>query len=265
MRRLSVVIIGHNSWPYLEKNLASLRFLAGDPQAEIIYVDNASTDATLREIRRLHPHVTVLENRSNAGISAARNRGIRRAGGEYTWLLDSDTEASPAALEAMLSFMDHHPEAGLCGCKLYGQDGRIQESCRRFPTICGKLKAAWRILTRRRGKAPLGSAPDSGYDLDADRPFEVDYLIGACQLFRRTAQEKTGLLDERIFYGPEDADFCLRMRQSGYKVFYLPHVSMFHAYQRLSSHRVFSLINLRHLQGLAYYFRKHRSKGTVKK
>ncbi|MDR2139255.1 MAG: glycosyltransferase family 2 protein [Tannerella sp.] len=257
--RLSAVIIGHNSWHYLEKNLASLHFLSCDPQVEIIYVDNASTDATLREIRRLHPHITVFENRSNAGISAARNRGIRAASGEYIWLLDSDTEASETSLAAMLSFMDEHPEAGLCGCKMYGQDGRIQNSCRRFPTMGGKLKAAFRIFTRRlRGKAPVSRAPrDSDYDVNATRPFEVDYVIGACQLFRRTAQEKIGLLDEHIFYGPEDADFCLRMKQAGYKVFYLPQVSMFHAYQRISSRRIFSKINGRHLLGLAYYFRKH--------
>jgi GT2 family glycosyltransferase len=258
--RLSTVIIGHNSWHYLEKCLASLHFLFGNPQAEIIYVDNASTDTTLREIRRLYPQITVFENQSNAGISVARNRGIRAASGEYVWLLDSDTEASPAALAAMLSFMDGRPEVGLCGCKLYGQDGRIQNSCRRFPTIGGKLKAALRILSRRlRGKASSSGAPDSDYDVNAVQPFEVDYVIGACQLFRRTAQEKIGLLDERIFYGPEDADFCLRMRQAGYKVFYLPHVSMLHAYQRLSSHRIFSKINVRHLQGLVCYFRKHRT------
>ncbi|MDR1455105.1 MAG: glycosyltransferase family 2 protein [Tannerella sp.] len=259
--KLSAVIIGHNSWRYLEKNLASLRFLYGDPQAEIIYVDNASADATLRETRRLYPQVTVLESRKNTGISVARNRGIRAASGEYVWLLDSDTEASETSLAAMLSFMDAHPEAGLCGCKMYGQDGRVQVSCRRFPTVGGKLKAAFRIAVRRlRGKASPPGAPERYYDLDAARPFEVDYVIGACQLFRRTAQEKTGLLDEHIFYGPEDADFCLRMRQAGYKVFYLPQVSMLHAYQRVSSRRVFSKINGYHLLGLVHYFWKHRNR-----
>ncbi|MDR2764731.1 MAG: glycosyltransferase family 2 protein [Tannerella sp.] len=256
--RLSAVIIGHNSWHYLERNLASLCFLLSDSQAEIIYVDNASTDATLREIRRLYPQITVLENGRNAGISIARNRGIRAASGEYVWLLDSDTEASETSLAAMLSFMDEHPEAGLCGCKMYGQDGRVQNSCRRFPTIGGKLQTAFRILARRlRGKASFSGTQDKRYDVNAARPFEVDYLIGACQLFRRTAQEKIGLLDEHIFYGPEDADFCLRMKQAGYKVFYLPHVSMLHAYQRASSHRIFSKINVHHLLGLTYYFLKH--------
>ncbi|MDR3268527.1 MAG: glycosyltransferase family 2 protein [Tannerella sp.] len=256
--RLSVVIIGYNSRHYLERNLASLHFLLPDPQAEIIYVDNASTDNSVSEVRRLYPRVTVLENRKNAGISVARNQGIRRASGEYVWLLDSDTEASEPALATMLAFMDEHPEAGLCGCKMYGQDGQIQDSCRLFPTIGGKLKAALRIFSRKLRMKASATGLSDGYDVNADRPLEVDYVIGACQLIRKTAQEKVGLLDERIFYGPEDADFCLRMQQAGYRIYYLPQVSIYHAYQRMSSHRIFSKITRKHLQGLMYYFWKHR-------
>ncbi|MDR0768741.1 MAG: glycosyltransferase family 2 protein [Dysgonamonadaceae bacterium] len=255
--QLSVIIIGYNSWVFLEKNLASLAFLFNNPQTEIIYVDNASTDGTPDQIKRRYPNIFVIENRKNAGVSIARNQGIRKASGKYLWFLDSDTEVTETALATMLQFMDETSGAGLCGCKMYGQDGQVQESCRKFPSVCGKLKATIRIFSRKLN-GNIKAAPQPAYDTASEKPFEVDYVIGACQLIRKEAQEKTGLLDEHIFYGPEDADFCLRMKQSGYAVYYLPQVSIYHAYQRIASHKIFSPITLKHLWGLIYYFWKYR-------
>ena len=255
--KLSVILIGYNSWHFLEKNLLSLAFLQQRKDTEIIYVDNASTDHTISEIARLYPNITVIQNTKNKGVSIARNQGIRKATGDYIWILDSDTEVSEIALDVMLAFMDEHPEAGLCGCKMYGQDGCVQSSCRKFPSITGKIKTGIRIISNKL-KNRIDSSLKNDYDTDAKQPFEVDYVIGACQLIRKTAQERVGELDENIFYGPEDADFCLRLKQAGYKVFYLPQISIYHAYQRVSSHKIFSKLTWRHLQGLVYYFRKHR-------
>ncbi|MDR0686673.1 MAG: glycosyltransferase family 2 protein [Dysgonamonadaceae bacterium] len=249
--RLSVIIIGYNSWHFLDRNLASLSFLFDDPKAEVIYIDNASTDGTLIRIGERYPGVVVIGNDANRGISVARNQGILRSSGEYIWLLDSDTEVNEATLSAMLAFMDSTPDVGLCGCKMYGCDGLVQDSCRVFPTVSGKLRAAVRIFAR-------STFSVKHYDTSVSEPFEVDYVIGACQLIRRSVQEEVGLLDERIFYGPEDADFCFRIREAGYSVYYLPQVSIYHAYQRLSARKLFSRITFEHLRGLVYYFFKHR-------
>jgi GT2 family glycosyltransferase len=257
--QLSVIIIGYNSWHFLEKNLASLAFLFNDSQTEIIYVDNASTDETLAQIKHRYPNIFIIENLNNAGVSVARNQGICKASGKYLWFLDSDTEITEPALAAMIKFMDETPRAGLCGCKMYGQDGQTQNSCRKFPSLHGKLKAAIQIFARKlNGNMKKTAMHREAYDMDSKEPFEVDYVIGACQLIRREAQEKTGLLDEHIFYGPEDADFCFRMKQAGYAIYYLPHISIYHAYQRISTHEIFSGITLKHIQGLIYYFWKHR-------
>ena len=257
--KLSVVLIGYNSWHFLEKNLASLAFLQQRKDVEIIYIDNASTDRTMSEIVRLYPDITIFQNTRNTGVSIARNQGIRKAVGEYIWILDSDTEVSEAAMDAMLAFMTENPEAGVCGCKMYGQDGCVQFSCRKFPSITGKIKTGIRIIAGKlKSNTSASSCIKSDYDTDVETPFEVDYVIGACQLVRKEAQEKAGELDEHIFYGPEDADFCLRIKQAGYKVFYLPQISIYHAYQRVSSHKVFSKLTWKHLQGLVYYFWKHK-------
>ncbi|OAV68314.1 dTDP-Rha:alpha-D-GlcNAc-pyrophosphate polyprenol, alpha-3-L-rhamnosyltransferase [Bacteroidales bacterium Barb6XT] len=255
--KVSVILIGYNSWHFLEKNLASLHFLFQHPEAEIIYVDNASADGSVSMIQSLYPSVKIIENKVNTGVAVARNQGIRAASGEYLWILDSDTEATEEAFQAMLAFMESHPEAGLCGCKMYGQDGSVQDSCRPFPTVGGKLKAAWRIITGRPVSGVRGYTDQVYEATPTPPPFEVDYVIGACQFVRKAAQLKVGLLDEHIFYGPEDADFCLRMKQAGYKVYYLPQIAIYHAYQRVSSRQLFSGMNRKHIQGLFYYFRKH--------
>lgn len=248
--KVSVIIIGYNSWHYLEKCFASLSFLLNDETVEMIYVDNASVDGTLQNISACYPTIKTIANSSNKGIAVARNQGIRMAKGEYIWLLDSDTEVNETAFSVMLQFMESHKNTGMCACKLTGQDGKAQASCRRFPTVKGKLKTAVGIIFRQ---------PHSvlQYDLDSNEAFQVDYVIGACQFIRKEVFEKTGLLDEQIFYGPEDADLCLRMQQTDYNVFYLPQVSIYHAYQRISSYKLFSKINQKHIAGLGYYFWKH--------
>lgn len=68
----------------------------------------------------------------------------------------------------------------------------------------------------------------------------MEYVIGACQMIRREAFKEVGLLDEHIFYGPEDADFCIRLHEKGWKIYFLPYVSIIHEYQQISRKKFFS-------------------------
>lgn len=257
--KLSVIIIGYNSWHFLEKNLASLCFLQGDSDAEIIYVDNASSDGSVANIRSNYPAIQLIENNKNRGVAAARNQGLQASKGRFIWFLDSDTEATELSFREMLKFMENTANAGVCGCKMYGQDGKVQLSCRKFPTFKRKLKSAIHILGQKIHFHFFESSVKNGdYDMNATTPFVVDYVIGACQMIRKEAQEKVGELDEKIFYGPEDADFCFRMKKAGYQVYYLPQTQIYHAYQRASSSKIFSKLTYEHVKGLIYYFWKRR-------
>ncbi|MDL2223428.1 glycosyltransferase family 2 protein [Bacteroidales bacterium OttesenSCG-928-M11] len=257
---LSVIIIGYNSLDYLKKNLASLSFLKDTPDSEIFYVDNASTDGTIAYIENVYPFVKIIRNAENKGIAKARNQGLREARGEYIWILDSDTEVTKEALDSMLTYMNSHPDVGICGCRLLGQDGTTQFSCRKYPTVREKLKAAIHIIGNKIGLDIYSDVSRrNSYDLEQHDAFDVDYLIGACQLIRREVLQLVGFLDENIFYGPEDADFCYRTHQVGYRVCYLPMIHIYHAYQRVSSYKIFNKITYKHITGLIYYFWKCRS------
>ena len=95
-------------------------------------------------------------------------------------------------------------------------------------------------------------------DHSSDDSYPVDYLMSACWLLRPEVFESAGLLDEKIFYAPEDAEFCIRVWKAGYQVAYCPTVSIIHEWQRLSKKKLISRINWEHMKGLTYMFWKHR-------
>ncbi len=248
--KVSVVILTWNSVSAIESCLTALP--AGlTVSHEVIVVDNGSQDQTLTVLRSRFPHVQLVENQSNRGVAPARNQGIRCARGEYILLLDDDTIVHPAALDQLVQLLDSRPEIGLCGPKLVDAEGRLCLSCRLFPTLLDKLGRRFpSALTRR----AVQRAELADWTHDTLRP--VDYMIGACQLIRRRALEEVGPLDERIFYGPEDIDLCLRMHQAGWQVVYQPAAVVTHAEQRLARSAL-SHLGWKHLRGLAYYFWKH--------
>lgn len=76
-------------------------------------------------------------------------------------------------------------------------------------------------------------------------------------MIRREVLDLTGLLDENIFYGPEDADFCIRVRNNGFKIVYLPQFSIIHHWKRVTNRKIFSKLACRHIQTLLYFYKKH--------
>jgi GT2 family glycosyltransferase len=93
-------------------------------------------------------------------------------------------------------------------------------------------------------------------DVPFDHLREVEYVIGACQLFRKDAQVAAGWIDPKIFYGPDDADWCLRIRRAGFKVALEPRAKVVHEYRRRSAAHPLSRLALRHLRDFTYFQRK---------
>jgi GT2 family glycosyltransferase len=268
--RLSVVIITWNSQRDVAPCLSSVCESVRRYDAEIILVDNGSTDDTRSllqacaargETPRLRFRFIFLDK--NCGVAFARNAGLKAATGEYLWILDVDTVVNSEATDAMVAYIAAHPECGLCTCRLESEQGEIQDNCRRLPLpkykIMNVLEGITAGMKRLREKIRAGN--ESQFyrrELSGGLPFEAEYVIGACQMFRRTMLEVAGLLDERIFYGPEDADYCLRISRKGYRVVCLPCVRIIHRYNRMSAKKLFSRISFRHMKGLIYFYRKHK-------
>jgi N-acetylglucosaminyl-diphospho-decaprenol L-rhamnosyltransferase len=248
---LSIVILTWDSRALLENCLAALPAATAPLAVETIVIDNGSRDDTADLLAR-RPDLVVVQNARNRGVAPARNQGLRVARGEFLALLDVDTVAAPGAFTTLVGELRASPDVGLVGPKLVGLDGALQYSCRRFPTLLDKVM---RRLPEGWGRAVADDVELRSWDHASIR--DVDYVIGACQVMRRTALDDVGLLDERIFYGPEDVDLCLRMHRAGWRVRYVPQAVVAHLERRVTR-KLLSMLTLRHVQGLGYYFWKHR-------
>ncbi len=248
---VSVVILTWNSEQQIAACLASLTQGLGAFSAEVIVIDNGSQDRTCAVIHKTLPGVRLVRNTTNRGVAPARNQGIRLARGQYIVLLDDDTIVQPGALDSLIHYMNTRPEVGICGPKLTAADGGLQFSCRLFPTLSDKLA---RRLPSAAAQNIARVSDMADWDHNATR--EVDYVIGACQVVRHSALRTVGMLDEHIFYGPEDIDLCLRLQQAGWRVVYKPDAVVMHEERRMTN-SVWSGLTWKHMWSVGYFFWKH--------
>jgi GT2 family glycosyltransferase/lipopolysaccharide/colanic/teichoic acid biosynthesis glycosyltransferase len=252
--KLSIIIVSYNSLTVLKPCLESLQKQSLASESEIIIVDNASTDGCAAMISREYPQVKLIANSENVGYSKGVNIGIREAQGACFLILNPDTVVGKDAIEKLLDFIETKKDAGIVGPKLIFYDGNIQYSCRRFYD--------WKVLLLRRtflGKIFKNSkAVEQHLMLDYDHANlrEVDWLLGAAMLVRREAVESVGLMDERFFLYFEDVDWCYRMKQKGWKVYYYPESVITHGYARDSAQSVLNRSVLAHLASLIRYYEK---------
>ncbi|MCW1969964.1 MAG: glycosyltransferase family 2 protein [Anaerolineae bacterium] len=235
-----VVILNYNTRELLRECLASLHDQQGINFVTAV-VDNASTDNSVAMVREEFPEVEVFPLKKNNGFSAGNNVAMRKFGfpnrGEarYVLLLNPDTVVPPNALTRLVRYADANVKTGVVGPKLILEDGSLDKACRRsFPTPAVSFYHMSGL-----GKIFPKSARFARYNmtyLPDTLETEVDSVVGACMLLRREAIRRAGLLDERFFMYGEDLDWCLRVKEWGYKVMYYPDVIVHHI-KRASSRR----------------------------
>lgn len=220
--KLSVVIVNYNVKYYLHQCLRSVeQAVACGIDAEIIVVDNHSTDGSIAFLSRLHPGVRFIVNDDNLGFARANNLALRQARGEYVVLLNPDTIVDERTFARCIAFMDTHPDAGATGVRMLKADGTFAlESRRGFPTpltALYKMTGLCQLLPRSRrfGRYYMQY-------LDASAPAEIEVISGAYMFVRRATLERSGLLDEDFFMYGEDIDLSYRLRLTGAKNYYLP-------------------------------------------
>jgi GT2 family glycosyltransferase len=257
MTDLSVVIVNWNTREFLSRCLRSVYDSTLDLDFEVIVVDNGSTDGSQEMVRQEFPGVSLILNTENKGFAKANNQAIRRSRGRHVLLLNSDAFVRENTIEHTVAFMDGHPEAGVAGCKLLFEDGRLQPSCYAFPTLFTEFFIAVgldRLFPRSRLFGMYGM---TYWDFGDIR--EVDVIMGAFMLVRAIAIDEVGLMDERFFMYSEEADWCYRFRDKGWKVYFYPHVEAVHLGGG-STRRVRAEMLIRLYGSRIEFFRKHHGK-----
>jgi len=247
MADVSAIVVTHNAAEWVRRSLGSLEGTG----AEVIVVDNASTDGTPGLVREKFPEARVIEQ-ENQGFGAGNNAGMRAASGRYYLLLNPDAWLTEGALEKLVAFADEHPEAAVVGPRLLNPDGSLQRSVRGYPS-------PWRIATEYFFLRKLGPRTHAlnaffGEQFDHESTREAEYLFGACMLVRREAVDAVGGFDEDFFLMSEEVDWCYRFREAGWKVLFYPGAEVFHVVGASLNPRQFHAIVRGHLQ----FLRKHR-------
>lgn len=252
---VSVIVVAHDVREEVLACFASVERHAAPATYALHLVDNASSDGTAAAVAGAFPTAEIVRLPRNVGV-AARNEGLRRARGRMRMFLDSDARLTDGALPELVAYLDAHPEAGLVGPRLVYEDGSLQLSARRFPPLLLPLMRRpplERLFDRsRRVRRHLMA------DEPHDRTREVEYVLGACQLFTARAQAAAGEIDERIFFGPDDVEWCLAVRAAGLQVVYHPAATVVHGYRRTSAGRPLSRVALAQLGAFARFQWKWR-------
>jgi GT2 family glycosyltransferase len=223
---VSIVVVNWNTRDLLAECLEAIARTSGDLDMEIIVVDNGSTDGSQDMVRQRFPQVHLIANMENLGFARANNQAIRRSQGRYVLLLNSDAFVREHTIQHVVAFMDAHPEAGMAGCKLLYEDGRLQPSCYTFPTLFTEFCIATG-LDKLFSKSPLfGKYRMTYWDFGDVR--EVDVIVGAFMLVRATAIGEVGLMDERYFMYSEEVDWCYRFKEKGWQIYFYPHAEAVH-------------------------------------
>lgn len=249
--KLSIIVLSLDACELTMRCVDSLApVLERNPLYRLVVIDNGSAGRCLPEALEgsrfaWADRLTVISLPENRGVAGGRNVGLEESrDAEYVMFLDNDTVVEGRAIEKMVAFLDADPSVGIVAPLLVSPEGRMQLSYKEFPGVLEKLGN----LLGRKNERGMAQAPRG-----VVYPF---YVIGACQMIRNSVVREIGLLDDNIFFGPEDADFCMRVRKAGYKVAYDPSIRIVHDWQRSSRRSPFSSTARAHMRGLFYFYRK---------
>lgn len=224
---LSIIIVSYNTKEFLEKCVASILEHKQSLQIEVIIVDNASVDNSVQMIKKEYKDVILIENKKNLGFSKANNLGVKKAKGKYILFLNPDTVVQPVTLSAMYEFMEKQTNAGVATCRVDLLNGELDDACHRgFPTpwnaFCHFFGFS-RIFPRSR----IFAGYSMGWE-DLSKTHEIDACAGAFMIVRKLAGEEIDWWDEDYFWYGEDIDFCYKLKQKNWKIYFVPTTSVLH-------------------------------------
>jgi len=253
----SVVIVNFNGGALVDRAVQAV--LCSSTPVEVVVVDNASSDGSVRALQqraRDDARLCILESGANVGFARANNRALREVAGDYVLLLNPDCLVLPDTIARMRAVMETHPEAAMAGCLLLNPDGTEQAGARR------SIPTPWRAFVRAFGLArwfPNHRRLFSDYVLAGEPlppgPSPVEAVSGAFMLVRRADVERVGLLDEGYFLHCEDLDWCMRFRQQGRQILFVPDVAIVHHKGYCSRGRPIRVLWHMH-RGMVRFYRK---------
>lgn len=232
---ISIILVSYNTKDLTRECIKSVYEKTEGVNYDIWVVDNASKDCSVEMIKEEFPEVKLIASKENLGFGRANNAAMRQSDSKYYFLLNTDTVLLNNAVKILFDFMEkpENTNVGACGGQLFNRDMSQQWSVGEFDTLEKLYKKSIGInfhQIKHRFK-DLYSQKVNKENHTRHLPSsvnEVDYIIGADLMLRKSALDKTGLFDERFFMFSEEAELQFRIKKNGYKVKFVPESRILH-------------------------------------
>ena len=250
---VSVVIVSWNTCAVTRACVRSIVNKCIGRSMEVIVVDNASTDDTVRDLESEFPGITIVCNNHNKGFAAANNDGFRFARGRYVLLLNSDTVVHDDVVDKTVRFADSNPRIGVVGCRAIDVDGNQQSTMFSYLSL---TRVFWNLIIPNRWLRRSRLFGKGRYvGLDLNQIHEVDVVSGCFMLVRREVLDTVGGLDGEFFMYGEEMEWCFRIKQAGWRVTYFPGAAYTH-FGGISASRCQSEMNVEMARGQLLFLLK---------
>ncbi len=222
--KLSIIIISHNTQELLAQTIASIPMKS---DWELIIVDNASSDDSVKMIKKRYPKVKLIINNNNLGFAKANNQGIAVANGEFIFLLNSDTLVHEQAIDELVRIMQANTDVGIVTGQLLNADGTIQPQGGYLPTLVRVIHWMFFIDDIPGVKRLL-----KPYQLRDQSLFKQElnlgWVSGTAMMIRRQVLDQVGYLSEEFFMYGEDVEFCMRVKRANWIIVSAPRAKITH-------------------------------------
>ncbi len=222
--------------------------------SEIVVVDNASTDGSAELIASERPDVRLIRNPENRGFAVAANQAVRATSAEIVVLLNPDTEVRVGAVPSLVETIRAHPRAGVVAPLILNPDGSVQPTKRAFPSL---WQSALHGLVGLFWPNNPGTKAYTLASAKLDEARTVGWVACTAVAIRREAFDALDGFDERFFFFVEDVDFCKRMWDSGWQVWFQPDAVVVHEWGGSWTKRPLKFLGM-HQLNLFRYVLKHR-------
>ncbi len=261
---LSVVVLSFNTKNITDKCLSCLMVARKEferkfkGKIEVIVVDNASSDNSAMMVKKKYPWVKLISEKENTGFARGNNIAMKKARGDYFLLLNSDAYVGKNTLVDAISYMSKNEDCDVLGCKLVYEDGKFQPSSGFLPTVVNVPLWMFGI-----DKVPILQGylkpfhPNHRSFFAEER--KVGWIMGAFMLVKREVFEETGGFDEEYFMYTEEVEWCRRISDLGFRVYFTPKFQVTHLLRASGGFDVKKPIS-KEGDGVIYYFQKHYPK-----
>lgn len=255
----SIIIINYNAGIHLRECVQTL-----PSTSNVIIVDNASHDNSLSLVEALQlPNIHIIRNDKNLGFAAACNIGAKSSTTDLLLFLNPDCRLEPNTIDELVTALNSAPDIGMVGGLLLNPDETEQAGGRR------SVPTPWRSFSRAFGLSKLFPRFFKDFNLHESplpqEPISVEAISGACMLMKRSTFEQLGRWDDKYFLHCEDLDLCMRYRDAGYRILFVPNARLIHYKGICSQERPLAVEWHKHKGMLRFYhkFFRHQYPGIL--